>query len=168
MRQTAGKDTGASKRQAGARTLITAIAVVALAIVIAAGARLATSRPQNVSDSPNAVESTAERKAAPDFDFQKLKGRWIRPDGGYIIEIRDVDESGNVHAAYYNPRSINVARAQASREGDAITFYLELRDINYPGSYYALTYDPRTDRLSGSYYQAVVGETYAIFFERGD
>jgi hypothetical protein len=24
-------------------------------------------------------------------DFQTLKGRWLRPDGGYVLEIRAVD-----------------------------------------------------------------------------
>jgi hypothetical protein len=35
---------------------------------------------------------------------------------------------------------------------------VELRDVNYPGSTYTLTYDPGTDRLTGTYYQAVAGK----------
>jgi len=47
--------------------------------------------------------------------FEMLKGRWLRPDGGYIIEIRGVDPSGKIDAVYLNPRPINVARAQGPR-----------------------------------------------------
>jgi hypothetical protein len=100
------------------------------------------------------------------IDVERIAGRWIRPDGGYIIEIKDVAENGAAEAAYYNPRTIHIAKAQASREGSAIKLYVELRDVNYPGSYYTLTYDAQTDRLNGSYYQAVDKETYKIFFER--
>ncbi|GAB4343866.1 MAG: hypothetical protein Kow0099_22710 [Candidatus Abyssubacteria bacterium] len=124
------------------------IVLVALGVVIAAaGAWWSLSRGANV-------------------DIERITGRWIRPDGGYVIEIRDVDESGKMDAAYYNPRSIHIAKAQASREGSTIKLYIELRDVNYPGSHYVLSYDPKTDQLNGTYYQAVAKETYEIFFER--
>ncbi|RJP66367.1 MAG: hypothetical protein C4532_16150 [Candidatus Abyssobacteria bacterium SURF_17] len=90
----------------------------------------------------------------------------MRPDGGYVIEIKGVADNGATDAAYYNPRSIHVAKAQASREGSTIKLYIELRDVNYPGSHYVLSYDPKTDQLNGTYYQAVAKETYEIFFER--
>ena len=35
--------------------------------------------------------------------FHVLKGRWLRPDGGYIIQIRSVDGSGKMDAGYFNP-----------------------------------------------------------------
>src|SRR5512139_576077 len=27
-------------------------------------------------------------------DFETLRGRWLRPDGGYVLEIRSVDSNG--------------------------------------------------------------------------
>ena len=31
--------------------------------------------------------------------FDKLNGRWLRPDGGYVLEIRSVDASGKIDIA---------------------------------------------------------------------
>lgn len=93
-------------------------------------------------------------------------GKWVRPDGGYVIEIKSVDASGKLDASYYNPRPINVAKAEASRNGAQIKVYIELQDVNYPGSNYNLVYDSKSDQLKGDYYQAVSQEHYSIFFER--
>ena len=35
-------------------------------------------------------------------------------------------------AAYFNPKSIHIAKAEASRETDATKVFIELRDMNYP------------------------------------
>ena len=35
-------------------------------------------------------------------------------------------------AGYFNPKSIHVAQAEASREGNAVKVFIELRDVNYP------------------------------------
>jgi len=95
-----------------------------------------------------------------------LIGRWQRPDGGYVLEIKKVSENGNVDAAYFNPNPIHVASAEAADANGELNVVVELRDVNYPGSTYNLTYDPADDRLKGTYYQAVAGETYRIFFIR--
>jgi hypothetical protein len=95
-----------------------------------------------------------------------LQGRWTRPDGGYVLEIRSVAADGKLDAAYFNPRPIHVAAARASREGSTIKVYIELRDENYPGSTYNLRFDPQSDRLSGDYYQAVARQRYPIYFVR--
>jgi hypothetical protein len=42
------------------------------------------------------------------LECQKLKGRWQRPDGGYIMEIKSVASDGAMDAAYFNPKSIHV------------------------------------------------------------
>jgi hypothetical protein len=97
---------------------------------------------------------------------KSLQGRWLRPDGGYVLEIKSVAADGRLDAAYFNPRPIHVAEARASREGSTIKVTIELRDENYPGSTYNLGYDPQSDRLSGDYYQAVAREHYPIFFVR--
>jgi hypothetical protein len=108
--------------------------------------------------------SAPVEKAEPDFGT--LKGRWLRPDGGYILSIKDVDPGGKMEATYYNPRPINVSKAHATREGASLKVFIELRDTGYPGSTYTLTYDPKTDRLGGVYYQAAVGQRFDVIFVR--
>jgi hypothetical protein len=98
--------------------------------------------------------------------FQKLQGRWQRADGGYIVEIRSVEPGGKMVAAYFNPRPINVATAEASMIGGTLRVFIELRDVNYPGSNYQLTYDAADDRLKGSYFQAALRESYDVYFDR--
>jgi hypothetical protein len=99
-------------------------------------------------------------------DSKRLIGHWERPDGGYILEINEILKDGKLKAAYYNPRPINVARAEFSRKDVALVVYVELRDVNYPGSKYNLKYDPVSDKLIGTYFQAVQGETYDVEFNR--
>jgi len=107
---------------------------------------------------------TAGAKSVP--ALEKLRGRWLRDTGGYIIEIRNVGPGGKLDAAYFNPKSIHVGRAEAVQQGGAVKVTVELRDVNYPGSTYTLTYDAKTDRLVGRYYQAVAGETFDVYFVR--
>jgi len=106
----------------------------------------------------------AAQKPAP--AIETLRGRWLRDTGGYIIEIRNVGAGGKLDAAYFNPRSIHVGRAQAVEQGGVVKVSVELRDVNYPGSTYTLTYDPKKDRLVGRYFQAVTGETFDVYFVR--
>lgn len=99
-------------------------------------------------------------------DYKRLEGRWQRPDGGYILHLMEIGKDGTLKAAYFNPRPINVFKSEWNRKQDIINLFLELRDVNYPGSKYNLQYDPKTDRMQGTYYQAVHGETYDIEFVR--
>ncbi len=117
-----------------------------------------------VVESLTATSSAAFAEASP--DWQKLKGKWLRPDGGYIIEIKRVDDSGKMEAAYFNPKPIHVARAEASRVGGILRVFIELRDVNYPGSTYTLTYEPGSDQLKGIYFQAVQKQSYDVVFTR--
>ena len=114
---------------------------------------------------PAAIATDAPKPAAK-VDSKRLIGQWVRPDGGYILEIKEIGKDGTLKAAYYNPRPINVARAEFSRKDGSLTIFIELRDVNYPGSKYNLKYDPRTDGLIGTYFQAVQGETYDVEFTR--
>ncbi len=98
--------------------------------------------------------------------YQKLSGKWLRPDGDYILEIRSVAPNGKLDAAYFNPRSINIAKAEASQAAADLKVFIELRDVNYPGSTYTLTYEPGKDQLTGAYFQAVARETYDVSFVR--
>jgi len=98
--------------------------------------------------------------------FDALKGRWLRPDGGYVLEIRAVDTGGKIDAGYFNPNPINIAKAEATRDGSTVKVFVELRAPNYPGSTYTLTYDPQQDQLRGIYFQAVEQQNFNIFFVR--
>ena len=95
-----------------------------------------------------------------------LIGRWVRPDGGYTLVIKNVRFDGSIEADYLNPNPINVSKARVSTEPDKIKIFVELRDVGYPGSYYTLTYDPENDRLIGVYYHAVLKQKFDIFFVR--
>jgi hypothetical protein len=57
--------------------------------------------------------------------FETLMGRWLRLDGGYILEIRGVDPSGKIDALYLNPRPINIAKAEATRDGRLISVRIQ-------------------------------------------
>jgi hypothetical protein len=99
-------------------------------------------------------------------DFQRMEGRWVRPDGGYVIELRDIKKDGSVSAAYFNPKPIRVYRAETMKKNGKINLFVELRDVNYPGSTYNLIYDSVTDRLKGTYFQAVHKQTFQVEFMR--
>ncbi len=106
------------------------------------------------------------RAVTPSPSFRILEGRWLRPDGGYVIEIASARDTGALEASYFNPDPIRVGRAEARRGAGGIELTVVLQDENYPGSTYTLTYEPADDQLRGTYYQAVAGETYRIFFVR--
>ncbi len=110
--------------------------------------------------------TNAPAPAAVKSEYLKLKGNWERPDGGYVLQIRDVAADGKLDAGYFNPSPINIARAVVYTEGGQIKVYVELRDANYPGCVYRLTYDPKADQLYGTYFQASMGQTYDITFAR--
>ncbi len=100
-------------------------------------------------------------------EFPALVGKWSRTDGGYVLEVKAVAPDGAAQAAYFNPKSIHVARAKASRgDRDELRLFVELRDENYPGSTYTLEYDPRGDRLQGEYFQAKEENKYPVTFVR--
>jgi hypothetical protein len=111
---------------------------------------------------PNPPASATAANAA----FAKLPGKWLRPDGGYILEIRSVAPDGNMDAGYFNPKSIHVAKAEASQTGGSVKVFIELRDVNYPGSTYTLTYDPTKDQFTGDYFQAALKQTFDVVFTR--
>jgi hypothetical protein len=99
-------------------------------------------------------------------DFEKLKGKWLRPDGGYVLEVRQVAADGKIDAAYLNPRPINISKAAASSEAGQTKVFVELRDRLYPGNYYTLTYDAAKDQLSGVYHHLGIGQQFDVVFVR--
>ena len=111
-------------------------------------------------------ETASAPAAVTPAEYQPLVGRWARTDGDYAIEIKGVNADGKTDAAYFNPRPIHVARAEASRDGDVLRLFMELRDSGYPGCLYKLTLDKSTGTLAGTYFQAAQNETYQVTFEK--
>ena len=99
-------------------------------------------------------------------DIALLKGTWVRLEGGYIIAIKSVGPGGELEAMYFNPNPLPFAKAQASRDGATVRAFFELRAGGYGGSTYELTYDPASDRLKGTYYQAVAKQKFDVSFAR--
>ena len=97
---------------------------------------------------------------------KKIEGRWVRPDGGYILQLENIKEDGSVTATYFNPRSIKVSRAEVRHKEGTNTVFVELRDVNYPGSTYTLDYDSIVDRLKGTYFQAATNQNFEVEFRR--
>jgi len=135
-----------------------------LATVLAAGMLSACGRKEGAP----VVSATNQPApaATPNPGFEKLTGKWQRPDGGYVLEIRSVDPSGKMDAGYFNPRPINVAKAEATQEGAVTKVSIGLRDVNYPGSTYILAYAPESDQLVGTYYQAALQQRFEVVFAR--
>ncbi len=105
-------------------------------------------------------------QAQADGVFSALPGRWVRPDGGYVINIRSVDAGGKLDASYANPNPLPFSRAEATRDGNTIRLFFELRAGGYNGSTYTLSYDPVSDTLKGVYFQAVAQQKFDIHFTR--
>ena len=95
-----------------------------------------------------------------------LIGRWLRVDGGYVLELSDPSPKGQLRATYFNPRPINVSRAAWKLKDGLLSVFVELRDVDYPGSTYALDYNPATDKLTGIYFQAVLRQQFEVEFQR--
>ena len=159
------KPTGSGRRQAedeGKSARVSRI-LVGLAVAAAiAGIYLVFMRQGPAS---KGTESTA-RPAEGSADFGVLVGKWMRPDGGYIISVQGVDPDGRVDAGYFNPRPINVSRAEASAEGKTIKLFIELQGVGYPGSTYELVYDPKNEVLFGIYFQAAMQQRFDVVFVR--
>ena len=83
-----------------------------------------------------------------------------------MIEVRNIGDGGKMDASDFNPRSINVHKAEASRDGATTKVFIELRDANYPGSTYDLAYDAQKDQLEGIYYHAGLRQSFGVSFVR--
>ncbi len=145
------------------------IAVVLTAVVVVVAAVLVVSIGKKAEERGNKEKATSSAPASASKsrgDLKRLVGRWLRPDGGYVIEVRSVGANGRLDAGYFNPRSMNVSRAKASLKGEEVQVFIELQDVGYPGSTYTLTYDPRSDALIGTYFQAALRQTFDVVFVR--
>lgn len=99
-------------------------------------------------------------------EYQSLIGIWQRTDGGYVLEVSQVDKDGKAEARYFNPRPINVSHARTSKKENSLKLFVELRDRGYPGSTYTLVYMPKKDALFGYYYHAASGQKFDVLFTR--
>jgi len=99
-------------------------------------------------------------------DLKVIIGEWIRPDGGYVVHVRDVKSDGSVDVGYFNPNEINVSESRVSLWKGLVKLFIKLQDKGYPGSTYTLYYYAEKDVLAGFYYQAAIGQTYEVVFIR--
>jgi hypothetical protein len=137
--------------------------LVACALVVSCGKK-EDSPPVPAPPEPKGTNAAGPAAVRP--EFAKLAGKWERPDGGYVLEIKGVDAAGTMQAAYFNPNPINVSQAAALYKDGATKVFVELRDANYPGCTYSLTYDPQSDQLYGQYFQASMQQTFDVTFAR--
>jgi hypothetical protein len=134
-----------------------------LTLALAPGIGAQWAHAQRIADLPGRVASPAVPSTS---DFGVLHGRWVRPDGGYVISVKAVDAGGKLDASYANPNALPFSKAEASWDGGALKVFLELRAGGYNGSTYTLTYDPANDVLKGVFYQAVAKQSFDVFFVR--
>ena len=149
------------------RSLPTLLLIIVCAGAVIAGGLLVFNKYVNEAnqEAPHSSSESDAPTVMPD-DLRRLIGRWVRPDGGYVIDIRRVDPAGNLQAAYFNPRPIHVSRAQVTQKEGKSQILIELRDAGYPGATYALRYSAKHDVLVGLYHQPAVGQTFDVVFIR--
>jgi hypothetical protein len=109
---------------------------------------------------------TASAPAETPRDIDALLGAWQRTDGNYIILVRGIGAFGQLEATYFNPRQLPFSKALATRDGQRLRVTFELSAAGYDGSVYELSYDRASDRLLGSFYQAVAKQRFDVVFER--
>jgi hypothetical protein len=71
-----------------------------------------------------------------------------------------------MEASYFNPSPIHVSRAEWTSSHGKTRLLIELQGANYPGSLYNLAYSPEEDVLVGTYYQAMLKQTFDVGFTR--
>ena len=108
----------------------------------------------------------AGNESVKQADFSALIGEWIRLDGGYVIQVREVKTDGSVNVGYFNPKEINIAEAKVSEWKGLNKLFIKLQDEGYPGSTYTLYYYAEKDALAGFYYQAAMQQTFEVVFTR--
>jgi hypothetical protein len=84
--------------------------------------------------------------------FGVLKGRWQALNGYEVLEIKQIEATGRMEAAFWKPEPVHVSRAQAGRDGKVTRVLIHLR---YPDSsccFFDLTYEPGSERLKGIYW----------------
>ncbi len=119
---------------------------------------------QREAGSSSSAATTAP--AAKPTEATRLIGKWQRPDGGYVLDIRGTSADGLLDAGYFNPNSIHVSKATWEQSAGGLALFVELRDTGYPGATYRLQYRAADDKLAGAYTQPAVGQTFDVEFVR--
>jgi hypothetical protein len=146
------------------RTYYVVMSLVIASLAIATGFFPAQAEP--LPRAPGASSTSASSISDSPAAFASLPGRWVRPDGGYVISIKSADASGKLDASYANPNPLPFYTARATADGGALKIFFELRAGGYNGSTYTLSYDVAGDQLKGTYYQAVAKQTFDVVFVR--
>lgn len=146
-------------------------AVLALALVLAGCKKSPSTEGASTAAAPAAAPAAeTATKAAPAAavpeTVKKVVGRWVRADGGYVLELRNPELSGVIEAAYFNPKPIKVSRAVWMQGGAGLQIAVELNDVGYPGATYVLSHDVASDRLVGQYTQPAMQQSFDIEFIR--
>jgi len=137
--------------------------LVVAALLVGASCKKTEPAAANQPATPAATKTSAAAVPEP---VRKLLGRWVRADGGYVLELRNPDLSGVVEAAYFNPKSIHVSRAIWMQGPNGFQVVVELNDVGYPGATYILSHDGAADRLVGKYNQPAMQQSFDIEFTR--
>jgi hypothetical protein len=146
--------------------LLTLSACLLLALICGCQKDQGANQTVKTATNVSGVVTNSAATAAAHPELLKLKGKWLRPDGDYILEIAEINGPGTIVAKYFNPNPINVSKALGMREGESTKIFVELQDTGYPGCTYSLTYDATVDQLFGQYYQAAMQQTYDVVFTR--
>lgn len=142
--------------------------IFSILVVVVVGLFVSTgiSASPTPTPTPTPAQTPTAGGGQSESGYAVLLGRWVRPDGGYMITINGAAADGKLDAAYANPGQLPFSKAEASHDGKTIKLFFELRAGGYNGSTYTLVYDPAMDVLRGVYYQAVAKEKYDIQFQR--
>ncbi|MFZ5832198.1 MAG: hypothetical protein ACOY3P_19105 [Planctomycetota bacterium] len=128
-----------------------------------AGAQAGVQREEAASGSADAPQPSSKAMSTA---RDKMEGRWLRPDGGYVLEVKQIGDDGRAEVRYFNPRPINVAKAELRTEGKEPALFVEFDDAGYHGSTYTLLYSQEHDALYGIYFQAAAGQRFEVMFTR--
>ena len=165
---------------------VIAVVLVAVGVAVAAGMLLFSkkqtgSEPAAVSAS---VESTNRNASSAEIkgDFRKLVGRWLRPDGGYIIHIRRVNAGGRMEAAKAELAAVRAKGLKPTRdcqaEADALAHHsqslngeaeiLQSWQGNYPVAQLKLLPEKQCEQAVGFIDDAKIFEAVWKVFKPGE
>jgi hypothetical protein len=120
----------------------------------------------NTTEKVIRTDSPAAPASATKEQLDRLKGKWQRTDGDYVLEIFAVKDDRTLNAGYFNPKPINVEKAIWLYNDGKLYIQVIFRDVNYPGSAYTLEYDAGKDYFFGQYFQAVEKINYDVILTR--
>jgi hypothetical protein len=118
---------------------------------------------------PKATTATVATPTTAPEQVKRIAGRWLREDGGYVLEIKSGATGGVLEALYFNPqqnRTIHVSRAAWYEGAGKLQVLVELNDTGYPGATYILSHDAKEDQLVGEYRQPAMQQSFEVEFVR--